>query len=379
MRHLLTLFLVLLVAVSFSARPVYGLGGTIQVDGKLLLLEKGFLVTDKTLFVPARPVMKALGGTVAREEGSDRFLLQAAGRSILITPGVDSAEVNGLSVSLSAPAQVKAGELYLPGSFLVMQFGPRLRIDHDALRDPQAVALLTRALQSLPANHDLQTEMQMVLEEPGMLWMAFVSEGMKQVRGEDTLEISSVRGPMGLQEVQGTALKNGFSYLNLEGTWQKVQGDPGLLGAQSMLPIPAPVPVTQADLELELLSMLMVEARLGEQRTEGNTTLQDLHLTLDFSPLLAAMSEAGAGPERGLDGQPMEIDEAMPQMLMEGSEMTLTVDLATGRLVSRQLDLALFMLIPMDEAKILGMRLEVHARDLITPNEKPIAWPEGLK
>ena len=64
MRRLLSLFLVLLVAVSLSARPVYAAGGMVQVDGKLLLMDKGFLETDHGLFVPVGPVVKALGGTV---------------------------------------------------------------------------------------------------------------------------------------------------------------------------------------------------------------------------------------------------------------------------------------------------------------------------
>ena len=239
--------------------------------------------------------------------------------------------------------------------------------------------LLRRALQSIPANHDLQTEMQITVEEPGMLWMNFLAGGMSQVRGEDSLSVISLVGPMGMNEVEEFALKDGATWQpDHEGTWKQAKGGPGLLG-ESMFPVPAPVPVTGVDLGPELLSALMLEAWLGEQRTEGNTTLQDVHLTLNFGPLLAAISGEQAGAQRGPDGQPVAAASMMPEMVMERANMTLTIDLATGRLVSRQLDMALFMLMPRDAESNLAMRLQLYMKETITPNASPIAWPEGIK
>lgn len=362
-----------MVAVSFSARPARAIGGTVQVDGKLLLLDQGFKVSEAILLVPTQPVVKALGGRLMWDEAASLFTLEVEGREILLIPGKASAEVNGHPVVLSAPVQVEAGVLYVPASFLVMQFGPRLRIDHPALKDPRAMQMLAEALKPGPDNVDVHSEMRIVIEEPEMLWMAYITTGERQVRGKDSLVVTTMKGPFGMRETEESAVKGGKRYMKVGEGWRE-EFSVGL-GGPSTMPFPAPVPLSQDDLGLELLSFLTVEARLGEQRTEGTATLQDLHLTLNFGQLFSAM----AGAERGPDGEPSGLDEGMPEFLIEDSTAMLTVDLGTGRVVSQQVDLALFVILPITDDTPTGMRMEIHARESITPNSTPIVWPAGLK
>lgn len=381
MRRLLALFLVLITALALSVQTAMASGVTVLVDGETLLMDKGFLVTEQAVMAPAGVIAKALGGTVTWNGAEGTGVLEAAGKKIELADGKASATVNGHPVQMEAPVQVKDGEVYLPATFLVLQFGGRLKIDHPALKDARALQLLAKALQPAGPDLDVHSEMQMRLEEQGLFWVNLNVTADSQVRGKDSLTTVKVEGPIILKDQQAIAVKDGKVWVKTGDTWEEdLYGhDQGIMGEFGpLMPLPAP---DQAEMASQMLMALVVKASVGEQRTEGSANVQDVHLVLDLGSLMAPAMGMGRRP----DGSPaMEPDPDVPQFIIEQATATITVDLATGRALSQRVDVIITIAGPVptmsgpSETIPVAVRLEVHAKASTTPNATPIAWPEAL-
>lgn len=376
MRRLLALLLVLVMGLSLSAQSALAAGGTVQVDGKILLMDRGLMLSGQDLLAPAGVLAKALGGSVTWNAAEGNGVLEAAGKRIELTDGQAAAMVNGYPVTMSAPVQVKEGEVYLPAAFLVLQFPGRIRIEHPAMKDARAMQLLTKAMETANPNRDIQSEIKVVVEEKDYFWVTFSVKADTQVRGKDTLTVLQMQGPLMLKESTSSAVKEGKKYSLVDGVWEE---DPYGFGASDPVSelnrlMPMPMMIPDGDLAVQFLTALALEARAGEQRTVGNTPVQDIHLTLDFGPLIAPLMGGGRLPT----GAPAPSEE-MPEFIIEKASTVVTVDLISGRVVSQTLDLAIYVEVPTSETVTSGLRLELHASDMNTPNDTPIAWPEGIE
>lgn len=385
MRRLTALLLVLMTAIALMAPPVLALGANVQVDGKTLLMEKSLLTTEKSVLAPAGVIAKALGGSVTWNEAEGTGLLVVGTKKIELTRGEASVKVNGHPVQIDAPVEVEGGEVYLPATFLVLQFGGRLKIDHPAMKEARAMQLLAQALNPAEADRDSHAEMTVRLEEPDYFWVNFHVAADSQVRGKDSLTTMSIQGPLVLKESGGIAVKNGKVW-NLEGgTWEEntFGQSNGMLGDLApMLGMAAMSGPEASGLAQQMFMTMLVEARAGEQRTEGAATVQDVHVVVDLGGLMGPLMGGGG---RRPDGTPITApDPDMPEIIFEKALVTVTVDLATGRAVGTQFHVLATIagempgLTPGSEI-MTSMRMEVLVKESNTLNSTPIAWPEAIQ
>lgn len=387
MRRLMTLLLVVVTALAMMVPPALAAEPKLQVDGKPVGIEKASLVTDHGLMLPADAVAAALGGTFTWEKATGKGVLAVAQKRIELSLNQAEATVNGRSMTMPAPVQEKDGQVYLPATFLIMQFPGRLQVEHAAMKDAKALEILSRAHKNNPANQDIQMKMQVTVDEPGYFWVTLHGEAKGQIRGKDMLTTVKLNGPMMIREQMGTATKDGQPYMQFGDFWMALPTyeDEEFGAFESHL---FDQMIAKPELQYDMLTKAAAEVRLGQQHHTSQTSLQEVQVTLDFGALLASLSPA-LGMERDPAGNPLPVmDPEMPEFTTERATVTYLVDLKTGQFVEQQIDMVVWIIVPTESSLLgtplpkgsdIGIRLTVQGKSLHTPNNAPILWPEGMK
>lgn len=383
MRKFVAMLITLLTALALIVPPVSAAEPKLQVDGKPVGIEKTYLVTESGLMLSADAVAVALGGKFTWEQATGKGLFVVPHKQIELTLGKAEAIVNGRSISMPAPAQEKDGQLYLPATFLLMQFPGRLQVGHESMKDAKALDLLSRAFKLNPANQDVQAKMQITLDEPGYFWVTLFGESESKLRGKDMLTTVKLDGPLMIKEQMGMAMKDGQAYLQFGGMWMPIPD-------QGFAPFETGVldqMVAKPEQQYEMMLGAAAEVRMGEQRNTSHTTLQDIHLTIDFGALLKGL-EPTYGMERDSAGNPLAAPEPdMPELTVERANVTFTIDLKTGQFVQQQIDIAIWVIMPNESSLMgtplpkgsdMGIRITVQGKSVHTPNNGPILWPAQI-
>lgn len=92
-------------------------------DAQPFLDEKG------RVQAPARFVAQGLGAAVTWEDSSSTAYISGHGKSIALTPGQDTAEVNGLLVSLDSGAVLEQDRIFVPLRFIAETLGATVQWD----------------------------------------------------------------------------------------------------------------------------------------------------------------------------------------------------------------------------------------------------------
>jgi len=89
-----------------------------------------YILADRGVtMVPARFILEALGASVNWNGSTETVTLALANKTIQLKSGKATASVNGQSVSLSAPAEIRNSRIMIPLRFVTEQFGAIVRWD----------------------------------------------------------------------------------------------------------------------------------------------------------------------------------------------------------------------------------------------------------
>lgn len=115
-RILLTLFtLVLSLAL---AVPAMADAMKITVNGSTLPSDVSPEITNGALFLPCRALSEALGADVGWDVASRTATVQKNGKTLSVSPGKNTATMNGTEVTLDSPAYMAGNRMLVPGRLL---------------------------------------------------------------------------------------------------------------------------------------------------------------------------------------------------------------------------------------------------------------------
>jgi len=93
------------------------------INGQSMQLSQDPHVQNGTVYVPAKDVVEALGGSVSWDN-TTKFATATIGQWVATFQlASDTADVSGTSVSFSAPSYVDEGVLYVPADFFHAAYG----------------------------------------------------------------------------------------------------------------------------------------------------------------------------------------------------------------------------------------------------------------
>lgn len=353
-------WLLVLALTCFMAAPVYAAtpDSGIAVDGKALTFDVAPQVIDGVLMVPVRAVAEAMEGTVAWDEEKQAVTITAGPRSVVLTVGEAVALVDGHNVALAGKVALHERRTFVPASFLITFYGNRMAISHPAVKDPQAMALLHKSTTAAPTHFDMTLTQVMQLQD-GVMTVDMTTESTGQVRGTEVLMTMKMKSLMLPPDFGNTAIaiKDGKQYISMAGSpWEAIPGMPDMAELTSQAAL--------LGQNAEMLEKMVVEAHLGESRTENGRTLQDVLVTYDLNQVLAMFGSL----------LPEGSTEAVEQLQFDQVKVVLTIDAETGAVTAQSADFALRV-----SAEGVTVRMSIQQTVTMTESTTPIEWPEGLK
>jgi phage baseplate assembly protein gpV len=102
---------------------------TITVDGITTLLDAAPEIHDGHTFLPIRPVVLALGGSLTYDPASKQLTITCNGTTIVLVIGRATATVNGQAQTLDAAPYVSNGRTMLPLRFIAQNLGCQVAWD----------------------------------------------------------------------------------------------------------------------------------------------------------------------------------------------------------------------------------------------------------
>lgn len=335
----------------------------VTANGKPVTFDVQPAVVDSVVMVPIRAVAEALGGQVAWNDPLSTATIVTGTTTIEFTVGKAQARINGRAVALAAPVVLQRNRVLVPAGFLLTYFGSQVSVSDPALKDPAAMDLLEKGRKSTPTDADFQMKQTMVVGMTGVApeqaAMTITMQG--QVRGQDTLVVSSLQSPQipGGATASHIAIKGGRAFMKA--------------GPAAWQPIPVNLAAAQALQSLnstEVNTAMVKEAHLRPSRTVGGQVLQDVVVTYDLAVMKALTDQVLKS---------LLPADAATQLAFTWENLTgtTTLDQATGRSIAQTMDVAVSMAATA-QGETMNMHMVVHVDMTMTASTQPIAWPSDL-
>ncbi len=94
-----------------------------QINGQTASVDGEPVLKNGTVYVPLRPVVQALGGTVSWDNESKQASATIGQWTARFMLAADTADVNGTTVQFPAPSYVEDGQLFVPAQFFHNAYG----------------------------------------------------------------------------------------------------------------------------------------------------------------------------------------------------------------------------------------------------------------
>ncbi|MEI7028458.1 copper amine oxidase N-terminal domain-containing protein, partial [Paenibacillus sp. y28] len=130
----ITLLLVLIICMLPIGTAAAADPPTVSLNGKAILFDVAPINDNGHVLVQFRPLIEALGMTVAWEAKTKKITIHDGPWPIEIQIGAKSAKVNGESVTLDMPARIVDGVAMVPLRFVSEAAGKRVTWDDQANR-----------------------------------------------------------------------------------------------------------------------------------------------------------------------------------------------------------------------------------------------------
>lgn len=172
-------------------------GIRVKVNGALINFGNGEPVeADGRILVPMRGVFEALGADVKYDVGTQTIHAVRGATTIAIRPGDESAQVNGETRPLEAPAQIVNGSAVVPLRFVSEAFGAKVKWNPETSEvTVNTAALPAMKLPAAPQKNTVVGMLTGVFPEAKMITVRMA--GGTNVRVPLTYDVSATRRTIG--------------------------------------------------------------------------------------------------------------------------------------------------------------------------------------